>query len=181
MVLSDKSLETEPTNKEVSAQIRLSSVNGVNKAMSSYSGVELLAPASVAVAKAPTVVPPVHAEEHAPRESEAAVVQVHSQIVDPGAPKKDNTVQHDKPEQIDQEQAEKMAKKLEQVLNGAHATQVQFRVESIRKGKNSLNFAVIDKETGKIVREFPLKNAAAIIEKQTISGPHGVLLDKIAN
>ncbi len=147
--------------------------------MNINSGVESIVAAPAAAGRVSLPQAPVQGSEDALRDSEAAVVVVGNRVA--ASPEQVDVVkQQASSVEMSKDQADRLAKKLEQTINGAQATQVQFRVEGLLDGKNKLNFAVIDKKTGKVIWEFPPKSAAALVEKRALKGSPGVLIDEKA-
>lgn len=81
-----------------------------------------------------------------------------------------------KPE-ISLEKGEKLAEKLEQAINQVHGTEVKFRVMSQAEEGTVVNFAVIDKETGKVLREFPPESVKALAEGSNLEDGQGIFVD----
>jgi len=65
----------------------------------------------------------------------------------------------EKASKLSKEEAEKEAKDLEQLLNKPAETEIKFNVSLVGTGEKSsvtdFKFQVVDKETGKIIRQFP--------------------------
>jgi uncharacterized FlaG/YvyC family protein len=79
-----------------------------------------------------------------------------------------------------EEDAAKLAQRLEQAINEVHGKQVRFRVKPIQDGSSPVNFAVIDTETGKVVREFPPKELMSLAKGAALQKGQGVLVDEPA-
>ena len=77
---------------------------------------------------------------------------------------------------LDKKTADRIANDLERVMSN---TQVQFRVLNDNKG-GALNFAIVDRETGEVVREFPPRTVRELTEKGSLESGHGLLVDKPA-
>ena len=76
---------------------------------------------------------------------------------------------------ISRDQAEKIAKRYEAALN---ETQVRFKVSLEERGNNVINFQVVEKETGRIVRQFPPDKIMALEENATVKpGTSGKIFD----
>lgn len=78
-------------------------------------------------------------------------------------------------EGLSKEKAERLAKELEEEINSKKGTQVEFRVS---EGEYTFNFAVVEKETGEIVREFPPKELMVMAKRARESLAHGVMVDE---
>lgn len=76
---------------------------------------------------------------------------------------------------LSKEHAEKLAKELEEEINNQKGTQVEFQVS---EGEYTFNFAVVEKETGKIVREFPPKELMMMAKRARESLAQGVMVDE---
>ena len=80
--------------------------------------------------------------------------------------------------QASDEAAQRLAEQLERAINDAHGTQVKFRVQTVGGETRALSFAVIERETGKVVREFPPEEAVAAVQRAQQAA--GVLVDQSA-
>ncbi|HQH28313.1 MAG TPA: flagellar protein FlaG [Oligoflexia bacterium] len=80
--------------------------------------------------------------------------------------------------QVTEETAARLAERLERMMNDIHGTQVKFRVERIAKGEGSLSFAVVDRESGEIIREFPPEQVKTVLDG--IQSGYGLLVDESA-
>lgn len=76
------------------------------------------------------------------------------------------------------EEAEQLARDLEKAINQLHGTELKFRVRTETSG-GAINFTVVDKETGEVLREVPAKSVVGFAER---SGGlrEGLLVDEPA-
>jgi|GEM_PF-5793397 len=65
-------------------------------------------------------------------------------------------------EGIPRDDAVQLAKSYEKAIN---ATQVKFSVGFEERGNNVINFQVIDKDTGQVLRQFPAESIKALEQK----------------
>jgi uncharacterized FlaG/YvyC family protein len=72
--------------------------------------------------------------------------------------------------------AKKISRSLENALN-ASSKEVQFDVSAEEKAGNRINFRVVDRSTGEIVREFPSEEVRRIAEKALANMQQGLLFD----
>lgn len=80
--------------------------------------------------------------------------------------------------ELTREEAETIAKGLEQSLN---TIQVRFGVSVGEDARTGLHFKVVDKETGRVIREFPPEKAFEMKEKeQEGSSEAGRLFEGVA-
>jgi uncharacterized FlaG/YvyC family protein len=119
--------------------------------------------------------------EEALRSSEVVVVNEVSRAVKPVRPGDEKPVEETDAAAVpSEEDANKLAQQLEQAINEVHGKQIRFRVQRIQDGSSPVNFAVIDTETGKVVREFPPKELMSLSEGPALQNGHGVLVDEPA-
>lgn len=73
--------------------------------------------------------------------------------------------------------ADEMAKRFENLINQARGTEIKFHVDKEVEG-GSFNFAVVDSETGEIIRKFPPEEVVKAVEKnEHEEASQGILLD----
>ena len=78
--------------------------------------------------------------------------------------------------EMDFADATRISQSLENALN-ANSKEVQFAVTPEEKAGNKINFKVVDRSTGEIVREFPSEEVRNMAEKAFSNIPHGLLID----
>lgn len=74
------------------------------------------------------------------------------------------------------EEAVDVSRSLEGVLNESN-TEVQFSVMTEREGSNKINFKIIDKKTGEVVREFPSDEVVKMADKALKDSRQGILVN----
>ncbi len=83
-------------------------------------------------------------------------------------------------DEMDFPKAKEISKSLENALN-ASSKEVQFAVTAEEQSGNNINFKVVDKTTGEIVREFPSEELLTSIKKHGLQNmKHGLMLDAAA-
>lgn len=115
-----------------------------------------------------------------------AVQQVASQAKESAPPKKSET--SDTGKKLTPEQAKSEAKELEKLLNNPADTEIKFNVKLVTAGGGEegghvtdFRFQVIDKDTGKVVRQFPPEDINGVKQRaKAIPAMSGVLIDSIA-
>jgi len=74
------------------------------------------------------------------------------------------------------EQAVDVSRSLEGILNESN-TEVQFGVITEREGSNRINFKIVDKKTGEVVREFPSEEVVKMADKALKDSRQGILIN----
>ena len=91
----------------------------------------------------------------------------------------------DKSSKLSKEEAEKAAKDLEKALNRPADTEIKFNVKLISAGEEGgvtdFKFQVVEKGTGKVVRQFPPEDINGIKERaRTTPAIPGIFINSIA-
>ncbi len=84
---------------------------------------------------------------------------------------------------LKREQAEKVASEVEAALNRNNQTVVQFNVSLVAGDgeENSFKFQVVDRKTGKVIRQFPPEDILNVQERLSADPPKpGVFVDSQA-
>lgn len=77
------------------------------------------------------------------------------------------------------QKAKEIAKKLDNVAAEIQSTKVTFDLSIQQEGRSSLSFQVVDKESGKVVRQFPPEIEAAFTDKIDQVAQKGVLVEDV--
>jgi uncharacterized FlaG/YvyC family protein len=81
---------------------------------------------------------------------------------------------------LSEETALQFAEDVEKHLNKFGDTQVQFSVKITEDTAHGINFQVVDKESGKVLREFPPESLRELKTSVSIQNGVGLLLDSAA-
>jgi len=85
---------------------------------------------------------------------------------------------------ITKEDAQIVAAEIEQALNDSKSTVIKFNVslvEDAKAGSSAFKFQVVERETGRVVRQFPQEDILAVKDRAKVTPPQpGVLIDDLA-
>lgn len=79
--------------------------------------------------------------------------------------------------ELSEEEARDIAKSLEKYLNEVHGTKVKFNVSLAHDEANAFSFQVVEKKTGRVVRQFPPEDVMGVAQGVGVSVGQGVLVD----
>ncbi len=83
-----------------------------------------------------------------------------------------------KAQPLTREEAERIVRDLEEILKDVSPTALKFEVSQEENDDSAFSFKVIDRETGKVIRQFPPDEALSVLMKLDSKNGAGLILNE---